>query len=63
MAALERALALTKVDGLLSGDGLHQNDLGYRCMAEHIAHGVVASAALPGPGAPPKIEEARRTPQ
>jgi acyl-CoA thioesterase I len=29
---------------LVSGDGLHQNDLGYRCMAEHIARAVVASA-------------------
>src|ERR671933_1022184 len=29
---------------LVSGDGLHQNDLGYRCMAEHIALAVVVSA-------------------
>ena len=29
---------------LLSGDGLHLNDLGYRCMAEHIARAVVAGA-------------------
>jgi acyl-CoA thioesterase I len=29
---------------LLSRDGLHQNDLGYRCMAEHIARAVVVSA-------------------
>ena len=29
---------------LLSRDGLHQNDLGYRCMAEHIARAVIVSA-------------------
>lgn len=31
---------------LLSGDELHLNDLGYRCMAEHIARSVVVSAFL-----------------
>jgi len=34
----------TKEGNLLSRDGLHQNDLGYRCMAEHIARAVVVSA-------------------
>src|SRR5919202_1173229 len=34
----------TKEGGLLSRDGLHQNDLGYRCMAEHIARAVIVSA-------------------
>jgi len=34
----------TKEGDLLSRDGLHQNDLGYRCMAEHIARAVVVSA-------------------
>jgi acyl-CoA thioesterase-1 len=31
---------------LLSGDDLHLNDLGYRCMAEHIARAVVVSAFM-----------------
>ncbi len=56
-----RMLALTKWEGLLSGDGLHQNDHGYRCMAEHIAHAVIASAFLPDLSAASKVEEARRT--
>ena len=30
-------IANAKEGELLSGDDLHQNDLGYRCMAEHIA--------------------------
>ena len=34
----------TKDADLLSRDGLHQNDLGYRCMAEHVARAVVVSA-------------------
>ena len=34
----------TRKADLLSRDGLHQNDLGYRCMAEHIARAVVVSA-------------------
>ena len=38
-----------------SGDGLHLNDIGYRCMAEHIGHAVVANVfsgrfAVPEPG-------------
>ena len=28
---------------ILSGDDLHLNDLGYHCMAEHIAHAVIAN--------------------
>lgn len=43
---------------LLSADGLHLNDLGYLCMAEHVARAVVVSAfikALRSPG-PPKDE-------
>ena len=39
-----RFIENTKEGDLLSRDGLHQNDLGYRCMAEHIAHAVVVSA-------------------
>ncbi len=37
----------TQVD-LLSGDDLHLNDLGYRCMAEHIARAVIVSTFLLG---------------
>jgi acyl-CoA thioesterase I len=35
-----------KGPSLLSGDGLHLNDLGYRCMAEHIAQAVIVSSFL-----------------
>lgn len=35
---------------LLSRDDLHLNDLGYHCMAEHIARAVVVSAFLPRKG-------------
>ena len=52
-----RFLAFTKWEGLLSGDGLHQNDLGYRCMAEHIAHVVIASAFPPRQDGPKPVEE------
>jgi lysophospholipase L1-like esterase len=38
---------------LVSGDDLHLNDLGYRCMAEHIARAVVVSAFLRGKAAGP----------
>jgi len=55
-----RFVALTRWEGLLSGDGLHQNDQGYRCMAEHIAHAVVASAFSPDVSTAPNVEEARR---
>lgn len=37
-----------KEGDLVSGDGLHLNDLGYRCMAEHIARAIVISAFLRG---------------
>lgn len=39
---------LTRVKGsaLLAQDELHLNDLGYRCMAEHIAHAMVLSRFL-----------------
>jgi len=37
-------IANAKEGELLSGDELHQNDLGYRCMAEHIARALVISA-------------------
>lgn len=33
---------------LTSPDGLHANDLGYRCMAEHIARAMVVSAFMRG---------------
>jgi len=55
-----RFVALTKWEGLLSGDGLHQNDHGYHCMAEHIAHAVVASAVSLDVSTAPTVEEARR---
>src|SRR4051812_45847667 len=53
-----RFVASTKWEGLLSGDGLHQNDHGYHCMAEHIAHAVVASAFAPDESTAPTVEEA-----
>ena len=37
-----------KAGQLVSGDELHLNDLGYRCMAEHIARAVVVSAFVRG---------------
>jgi acyl-CoA thioesterase I len=36
-------IAAHQSDDLMSGDDLHLNDLGYRCMAEHIAHAVTAN--------------------
>lgn len=39
-------IAAHSKDGLVSDDGLHLNDLGYRCMAEHIARGVITSLFL-----------------
>jgi lysophospholipase L1-like esterase len=44
-------LARAKSGELLAGDGLHLNDLGYRCMAEHVASAVVVSAFLKRPPA------------
>lgn len=43
-------LANSKWENLLSNDGLHQNDLGYRCMAEHVARAVVMNAFPPRVG-------------
>jgi len=37
-------LTNSKFEDLLSPDRLHQNDLGYRCMAEHVGRAVVVSA-------------------
>ncbi len=37
---------------LMSRDNFHLNDLGYQCMAEHIAHAVIVSIFVKG--APPK---------
>lgn len=34
------------VTSLVSDDELHLNDTGYRCMAEHVAHAVIASLFL-----------------
>ena len=44
---------------LMSGDDLHLNDTGYQCMAEHVAHAVIANLFvrrkdLPRPTEPPK---------
>jgi len=30
-------------DSMVSGDDLHLNDVGYQCMAEHVAHAVIAN--------------------
>jgi lysophospholipase L1-like esterase len=38
-----------KANELLAQDGLHLNDLGYRCMAEHIALAMVANPFLKKP--------------
>lgn len=47
-AAME-FLAKSKGAQVLTDDDLHLNDLGYRCMAEHIAHALVASSFLKKP--------------
>lgn len=39
-------IALHSKVNLVSGDDLHMNDLGYRCMAEHIARGVTSSVFM-----------------
>lgn len=44
-AAME-FLSKVKGNALLASDDLHLNDLGYRCMAEHIAHSMVLSTFL-----------------
>ena len=48
MEFIERA----KEGVLVSPDELHLNDLGYRCMAEHIARAMVVSAFIRGKAAP-----------
>ena len=45
-------LANSKWENLLSDDGLHHNDLGYCCMAEHVARAVIVSAFPPRRGGP-----------
>jgi acyl-CoA thioesterase I len=37
---------------MLSTDALHLNDLGYHCMAEHVAQAVVSSLFLRRPPSP-----------
>jgi hypothetical protein len=37
---------------MLSADALHLNDLGYHCMAEHVAQAVVSSLFLRRPASP-----------
>ena len=44
-------------DDLLSGDGLHLNDLGYRCMAEHVARAVVVGAFIKALRAPGPVKD------
>ena len=39
-------LEKTKGSTMLTNDDLHHNDLGYQCMAEHIAHAMVVSSFL-----------------
>ena len=48
-----RFIEKTSAAKLLSGDELHLNDLGYQCMAEHIAQALVVSAFLRKPSAQP----------
>ena len=50
MEFIERAKSVD----LMSPDDLHLNDLGYRCMAEHIARAMVVSAFLRGKAGKPK---------
>ena len=42
-------IARAKGAPVLTEDDLHLNDLGYRCMAEHIAHALVASSFMRKP--------------
>jgi len=41
--AMRYISALRNAPPMVSGDDLHLNDLGYHCMAEHIAHAVIAN--------------------
>ncbi|HRJ68385.1 MAG TPA: SGNH/GDSL hydrolase family protein [Beijerinckiaceae bacterium] len=52
MEFLEKA----KGTPVLTDDDLHLNDLGYRCMAEHIAHALVVSSFLKKPKRPPLMQ-------
>ncbi|HEX8166029.1 MAG TPA: SGNH/GDSL hydrolase family protein, partial [Beijerinckiaceae bacterium] len=53
-----RWLASQKGGGMLARDQFHLNDLGYRCMAEHVARAITLAvvepeqAGAPGAGAP-----------
>ena len=56
--AMQFIAAHQKNEDLVSGDELHLNDLGYECMAEHVARAVIANLYirrrdLPRPPAPP----------
>lgn len=45
-----RAIARTHTNlQLMARDNFHLSDLGYRCMAEHVAHAVIHSVAQPRP--------------
>ena len=41
--AMRYISAVRNAPPMVSGDDLHLNDLGYHCMAEHIAHAVIAN--------------------
>ena len=56
-------LANFKLEELLSDDELHQNDLGYRCMAEHVARAVIVSAFPLSPDAPQREQASRAQPR
>jgi lysophospholipase L1-like esterase len=50
-------LARTKENlQMLAADGFHLNDLGYACMAEHVAQAVVSALLLRRPTPPPTAE-------
>ena len=60
-------IARNNPDGgdMVTSDGLHLNDMGYQCMAEHIAHAVIANLFVrkkdlpkgePTKPEPPKVE-------
>ena len=44
--------ARAKGEAYLARDHLHLNDLGYRCMAEHVARALTVSLLIPDPPAP-----------
>ena len=43
--AMMKRWGVKKALALLSGDGLHMNDLGYRCLAHAIAEKIESAAA------------------